>query len=231
MIATPSLRQMGRRRASGTFRLFGGFVPPRQFSSAISRQSRDLRENQTSSPVDRPAESAAPAPVIPSSAISVWSQAILAAVAVGFTLYAARQLLQPIAAAFVVGVTLSPAARRLEALRAPRPVAAFLLVSGVALTIALVIALVVPRVSEVTEGLPSLAATWRDRLHALDGFAPLSRGAGDAADRLGAMFPTPSISWVPSTIGVLWPPIEGSCSFSSYCSCSSPSGRTFGAGW
>ena len=134
---------------------------------------------------------------------------MLAAVALGFALYAARQLLQPIAAAFVVGVALSPAARKLETLRAPRPVAATLVASGVALTIALVIALVVPRVSEVTEGLPSLAATWRERLHALDGFAQFSHVAGNAADTLGAIFPTPSISWVPSTIDVLWPPIEG----------------------
>ncbi len=168
-----------------------------------------MREDRSSSAGDRPAEVVPPGSLIPLRAILVWSQAALAAVAVGFTLYAARQLLQPIAAAFVVGVTLSPAARKLESLRAPRPVAALLVVAGVASTIALVIALVVPRVSEVTEGLPNLAANLRERLHALDGFTSLTRGAGDAADRLGAMFPAPSVSWVPSTIDVLWPPIEG----------------------
>ena len=72
----------------------------------------------------------------------------------------------------------------------------------------MVIALVVPRVSEVTEGLPNLAATWRERLHALDRFRACARRRR-RGDSLGALFPTPSISWVPSTIGVLWPPIEG----------------------
>lgn len=158
-----------------------------------------MREDRASTSADRPAEIASPGVVIPPRAISMWSQATLAVVALGFALYAARPLLQPVVAAFVVGVTLSPAARRLEALRAPRPLAALLVVLGVALTVALVIALVVPRVSEVTEGLPSLVSSWRERLHALDRFLPLDAAA----------LPTPSIAWVPSTIGVLWPPIEG----------------------
>ena len=146
----------------------------------------------------------------PPRTVSAWSLTVLAAVAAGFALYAARELLQPIAAAFIVGVTLSPIARRLEALRLPRPIAALLIVAGVALIIVLVIGLVAPRISEVTQGLPNLAATLRDRLRALSEIIPpLSRRAGAAANNLAALFPTPNISWVSSTIGVLWPPIEG----------------------
>ncbi len=52
----------------------------------------------------------------------------------------------PIVAAFVVGVMLSPLARRLEALRVPRLIAALPIVCSVVLLIALVIALIVPRV-------------------------------------------------------------------------------------
>ena len=166
--------------------------------------------DRTSSASDRPDGAAAPEPAFTLRTIAIGSQAILATVAVGFALYAARGLLQPIAAAFVVGVTLSPGARRLEALHVPRPLAALLMALGVTLTFALVIGLVVPRVSEVTDGLPGLAATLRQRLQALDGFVPLlSNSAGDAAGRLDALLPTPSLSWLPSTIDVLWPPIQG----------------------
>ena len=67
--------------------------------------------------------------------ISAWSLAILAAVAAGFVLYAAREIMLPVVAAFVVGVMLGPAARRLEALHIPRPLVALLLVAGVTLII------------------------------------------------------------------------------------------------
>ena len=75
--------------------------------------------------------------------ISTWSLAILAAVAIGFVLYVAREIMLPVVAAFVVGIMLGPAARRLEALRVPRPLAAVLLVAAVTLVIALVILLIV----------------------------------------------------------------------------------------
>lgn len=136
---------------------------------------------------------------------------MLATVALGFALYIARELLLPIVAAFVVGVTLSPIARRLEGLRAPRALAAVLIVTGFALVLALVIALIVPRVSELTDAMPSLAATWRDRLRALDGLAPILRqfGVGSAPSDWVAQFAIPGFGWVPSTIGVLWPPVAG----------------------
>ena len=74
-----------------------------------------------------------PHPEITLREISAWSPAILAAVAAGFVLYAAREVMLPVVAAFVVGVMLGPAARRLEALHVPRPIVALLLVASVTL--------------------------------------------------------------------------------------------------
>ena len=168
-------------------------------------ESENVRDDPIPPAEALPVEVAAAGPVLLSRTVSAWSLTVLAAVGAGFALYAARELLQPIAAAFVIGVALSPAARKLEAVRVPRAIAAVLLVAAVALTIAVVIVAVVPRVSEVTEGLPNFLATWRDRLQALDSRFPPLRGV----DSLKALFPTPSIAWIPSTIGVIGPPIEG----------------------
>ena len=118
----------------------------------------------------------------------------------------------PIVAAFVVGVMLSPLAQRLEALRVPRSLAALLIVCGVALLFALVIALIIPRVSELTTGLPALAASLKEKLHAFDGLVSFWRrltstgGGGPTGD---IALPLPGLEWVPSTIGVLLPPITG----------------------
>ena len=60
-----------------------------------------------------------PHPEITLREISAWSLAVLAAVAIGFVLYAGREIMLPVVAAFVVGVMMSPAARRLEALHVP----------------------------------------------------------------------------------------------------------------
>ena len=59
-------------------------------------------------------ESPPPHPEITLRQISAWSLATLAAIAVGFVLYAAREVMLPVVAAFVVGVMLGPAARRLR---------------------------------------------------------------------------------------------------------------------
>jgi hypothetical protein len=52
-----------------------------------------------------------PHPEIMLRKISSWSLAILAAIGIGFLLYAAREVMLPVVAAFVVGVMLGPAAR------------------------------------------------------------------------------------------------------------------------
>jgi predicted PurR-regulated permease PerM len=127
-------------------------------------------------------------------------------------LYLARDLMLPIVAAFVVGVMLSPLAQRLEDLRVPRSVAALLIVCGVALLFALVIALIIPRVSELTTGLPALAASLKEKLHAFDGLVSFWRrltSSGGGAPTGDSALPLPSLEWVPSTIGILLPPITG----------------------
>jgi predicted PurR-regulated permease PerM len=145
--------------------------------------------------------------------ISAWSLAILAAIAAGFVLYAAREIMLPVVAAFVVGIMLGPAARRLEALHVPRPLVALLLVAGVTLIFAFAILLLFPRVSELANGLPGMIASLKEKLRVFDGLIEAWRrfsstiGEPPTADALA--IPIPGISWVPSTISILLPPITG----------------------
>ena len=142
--------------------------------------------------------------------LSSWSQATLALIAVGFVLYAAREIMLPVAAAFVVGAMLGPAARRLDALHVPRALSALLLVAGLTLIIALVILLIFPHVSELTAGLPGMIGSLKEKLHVFDGLAAAWR-------RLAVMMgepnggatglPLPGISWVPSTVSIVVPTI------------------------
>src|SRR3984957_7188743 len=154
-----------------------------------------------------------PHPEIKLREISAWSLAILAAIAAGFVLYAAREVMLPVVAAFVVGVMLGPAARRLEALHVPRALAALLLVASVTLIFALVILLIFPRVSELANGLPGMVASLKEKLHVFDGLVGAWRrftstiGEPPGADAVA--LPLPGISWVPSTISILLPPITG----------------------
>ena len=156
-------------------------------------------------------ESPPPDPEITLRQISAWSLATLAAIAVGFVLYAAREVMLPVVAAFVVGVMLGPAARRLEVLRVPRALAALLLVASLTLIIALVILLILPRVSELTSGLPGIVASLKEKLHVLDGLLPawrrLTSMIGEPPSSDAVAIPLPGISWVPSTISILLPPI------------------------
>ena len=152
-------------------------------------------------------------PMDPLRQISTWSLAILAGVAVGFVLYVAREIMLPVVAAFVVGIMLGPAARRLEALRVPRPLAAVLLVAAVTLIIVFVILLIVPRVSELTSGLPSIVASLKEKLHVFDGLIQIWRRVTSTVTETSSSdaiaLPLPGISWVPSTISILLPPITG----------------------
>ena len=170
-----------------------------------------LREGRRPRPVARIEDIGGQRPPDRLRRISAWSLAILAALAGVCALYFARDLMLPIVAAFVVGVMLSPLARRLEALGAPRSVAALLIVLGVALIIALVIALIVPRVSELATGLPALIQSLKEKLQVFDGLVRMWRrvsgGSGSTGEAVA--LPLPSIEWVPSTIGILLPPITG----------------------
>ena len=161
-----------------------------------SRQARRSGRNDGARPASGSvgeAEEEAPAVSDPEDTlrqISTWSLAVLAAIAVGFVLYAGREIMLPVVAAFVVGIMLGPAARALEALRVPRPLAALLLVAGVTLLVVFVILLVVPRVSELASGLPGVVASLKEKLHVFDGLLGAWRGVASAvAESLRAATP------------------------------------------
>jgi predicted PurR-regulated permease PerM len=172
-----------------------------------------VREDQHSQPIGRVEEIPDLRPIDPLRQISTWSLAILATVAVGFVLYVGREIMLPVVAAFVVGIMLGPAARRLEALRIPRPLAALLLVAGVTLIIILVILLIVPRVSELTSGFPGIVASLKEKLHVFDGvvrtWRRVTSSVSGTSDGDALTLPMPGISWVPSTISFLLPSITG----------------------
>ena len=113
----------------------------------------------------------------------------------------------------VVGIMLGPAARRLEALHVPRPLVALVLVASVTLIFAFVILLIFPRVSELASGLPGIVASLKEKLHVFDGLVAawgrLTTMIGDGPSAGGVALPLPGISWVPSTISILLPPITG----------------------
>lgn len=159
------------------------------------------------------AEDEGPHPEITLREISAWSLAVLAAVAAGFVLYAAREIMLPVVAAFVVGVMLGPAARRLEGLHIPRPLVALLLVAGVTLIFAFVILLIFPHVSELASDFPGMIASLKKKLHIFDSvIAAWRRFSGSISEPAaagGVAIPIPGISWVPSTISLLLPPITG----------------------
>ena len=176
-----------------------------------------LREGRPPRPVARIEDIPSLRPTDRLRNVSAWSLATLAVLATVCALYLARELMLPIVAAFVVGVMLSPLARRLEALRVPMAIAALLIVFGVAFLIALVIALIVPRVSELTTGLPALAASLKEKLHVFDGVigfwhrltSTVGAAAASAPTSDSVALPMPGLDWVPTTLGVLLPPITG----------------------
>jgi predicted PurR-regulated permease PerM len=146
--------------------------------------------------------------------VSAWSLAILAAIAVGFVLDVAREIMLPVVAAFVVGIMLGPAARRLEALHVPRPLAAVLLVAGVTLLVVFVILSIAPRVSELTSGLPGIVASLKEKLHVFDALVQAWRRVTSTvietpSNDTTIALPLPGISWAPWTISILLPPITG----------------------
>jgi len=157
-------------------------------------------------------DSPAPRSEITLKELSSWSQATLALIAVGFVLYAAREIMLPVVAAFVVGAMLGPAARRLDALHVPRALSALLLVAGLTLIIALVILLIFPHVSELTAGLPGMIGSLKEKLHVFDGLVAAWRRLavmmGEPDKGAGAL-PFPGISWVSPTVSVVVPTLTG----------------------
>jgi predicted PurR-regulated permease PerM len=85
---------------------------------------------------------------------------ILTGIGVGFTLYAAREFLMPIAIALLLAIMLSPVARRLERFM-PASFAAALISLGLVAIVAGVMALLLPELATLSERLPD---TMRRRL-------------------------------------------------------------------
>lgn len=141
--------------------------------------------------------------------ISTWSLATLAVIAVAAALYFAREPLIPVVTAFVVGVMLSPAARALEERGAPRLFAAALMVIGAALLIGFVAALIASPLADLAGRIPQIGA----KLQVLHGFTGWWRhvemSIGINPSTAQPAIPLPSLEWVPTTLGVLTPPVTG----------------------
>jgi len=137
--------------------------------------------------------------------IAAWSQLVLAALAVGFTLYWGRELLLPITSAFVIGVAVSPVATLLEKYHVPRLVSALLIVGATAGSIALVVGLISAPLAEWSGRLPELSSALREKLHVFD--APLAwwRDLGGDSKSAATLVPQPKLEWLPTTIAFLSP--------------------------
>ena len=90
---------------------------------------------------------------------------------------------------------------------------ALLLVAGVTLIFAFVILLIFPHVSELASDFPGMIASLKKKLHIFDSviaaWRRFSGSIGEPAAASGVAIPLPGISWVPSTISLLLPPITG----------------------
>jgi predicted PurR-regulated permease PerM len=138
--------------------------------------------------------------------VATWSVAILAVIGVGAALYVAREPLVPVVTAFVVGVMLSPAARVLEERKVPRLVSAALMVLCTALLVAVVVTLIASPMADLAGRIPELSAKLQVLQDAWRRFE-LSLGVNPAT--ASPAIPLPSLQWVPTTLGVLTPPITG----------------------
>ena len=124
-----------------------------------------------------------------------------------------REMLLPIVTAFVVGVMLSPIAKRLEERGVPRLASAALIVLLTAGLAALIAALIAAPIADIAGKLPSIG----EKLHVFDGaFAFWKRvqtsiglSPGGAGQPAQSALPEPNISWVPTTLGYVSPPLTG----------------------
>ncbi len=166
-----------------------------------------MRENRKPIPtvvVDENAE-----PVDRLRQMSAWSVTVIAVIASGAVLFVMREVLLPIVTAFVVGVMLTPVAKTLEERGLPRVVSAVLIVIVTALVLAIVVALIAAPVADLAEKLPGIG----ERLHTFEGLFAFWRrletslGVNPATAEVG--LPAPTLSWVPTTLGFVTPPITG----------------------
>jgi predicted PurR-regulated permease PerM len=141
--------------------------------------------------------------------ISTWSLAILAVLAVAAALYFAREPLIPVVTAFVVGVMLSPAARALEEKGAPRLLAAALMVIGAALVIGFVATLIATPLADLSGHIPQIGAKLQVFHSLMDWWGRIELSVGINPSTAQLAIPLPSLEWVPTTLGVLTPPVTG----------------------
>lgn len=113
--------------------------------------------------------------VKPRLSLIAWASLILAIVAAGFGIWAARDLLVPIAIAAVLSIMLAPVAAMIERLGAPPLLAAALLVSaGLALLVGLLY-LAAPDAARLARQLPQTFVAVENKLEALrEALAPLT---------------------------------------------------------
>ena len=141
--------------------------------------------------------------------IATSSLTILAVLAVGAALFVMRDLLLPVVTGFVVGIMLAPIVKTLEALKIPRILAAAAIVLATALLVAFVIALIASPVTQIAANIPEIGA----KLHSFDSILGLWRrlqtSLGIDATSASVSLPAPNISWLPSTINFVTPPLTG----------------------
>ncbi len=141
--------------------------------------------------------------------ISVWSLATLAVIAVAAALYFAREPLIPVVTAFVVGVMLSPAARALEERKVPRLLTATLMVVGTALVIGVIVALIASPMADLAGRIPQIGPKLQVFHGLMDSWRRLELSLGINPSASQPTLPLPSLEWVPTTLGVLTPPLTG----------------------
>ena len=88
---------------------------------------------------------------------------ILTAIGVGFTLYAAREFLMPIAIALLLAIMLSPIARRLER-KLPATVAAGVITLGLVAILAGLLTLILPELAVLADRLPEHMRQIEDKI-------------------------------------------------------------------
>ena len=141
--------------------------------------------------------------------VSVSSTLVLAVIAVAAALYFTREPLIPVVTAFVVGVMLSPVARALEERKVPRLLTAALMVAGTALVVGVVGALIASPLADLAGRAPQIGAKLETFHGLMEWWRRLEHSIGIHPSAAEPAVPLPSVTWIPTTLGVLTPPVTG----------------------
>lgn len=147
-------------------------------------------------------------PVIRRTEVVAGALVVLAVICVTAVLYVARGFFLPVVMAFVVGTMLSPAASFLERYRIPRSLAAILIVTTVAASVAFIVGLISAPLLDWSSRLPELAARLKDKLHIFDRpialWHEMQTMIGGAPDK-SSDIKLPSFDWIQPTLEFLSP--------------------------